>query len=205
MLYVICILMITAFCSFYSRRAESIASTKVNYLQDLPLSYLDWSVTSSDITESDRAVLRPDAVILRRYRSPNGEIADLAVIAGHRKQTIHTPGFCMVGGGWNTLTEDSITLTIGGDKVPMRRAVMENEGHKVIMTYFFTDGVLCLESLPRFQLELLKRRLRGTVSQGALVRVIVPVTEDIGEANRLSDHFGQVVFPELLQQIRRQN
>lgn len=203
--YLICILMVTAFCGFYSRRVESIASTKVDYFQNLPLQYRDWTITHSDISDSDRTVLRPDAVTLRRYSSPNGEIIDLAVIAGHRKQTVHTPSFCMVGGGWNTLTEDSITLTIAGKKVPMRRALMENDGHKAIMAYFFTDGALCLESLPKFQFELFKRRLSGVISQGALVRVIVPVLGDTETATRLSDDFAVSIMPELLEQLNRQN
>ncbi len=46
-------------------------------------------------------MLQPDAYLGRIYRRTDGYPVDLSFVFGHRKQTFHSPGFCLLGGGWN--------------------------------------------------------------------------------------------------------
>jgi len=50
-------------------------------------------------------------LLVRRYGMAVGEkfaeVAELAIIAGHQKKSVHTPGFCLAGGGWETLWQKS--------------------------------------------------------------------------------------------------
>ena len=53
------------------------------------------------LSADERAMLEPDAELLRRYRSAGGASVEIAVIAGRRKKTVHTPEYCLLGGGWD--------------------------------------------------------------------------------------------------------
>ena len=172
-------------------------------LRGLSLPFKDWTSREQTLTAHERDLLQPDTVLLRQYRSRSGsEEIGIAVIAGHRKQTVHTPAFCMAGGGWNTLLENDVTILPGSGRIEAVRAVMESEGHRILVTYFFTDGARSRRSLTTFQAEQLWERLRGTAPSGALVRLITPIGADRSRAERLSDAFAAAVLPAVLKRMR---
>jgi EpsI family protein len=200
---VIAILLFTLGGTYWGLRTARQVVAVPDYLKDLSLPFRDWSVTSETLSPHEYELLVPDAVLLRQYRSLEGtEEASLAVLAGHRKQTVHTPAFCMAGGGWNTVSESEVTLNLSPASVNATRALMECRGQQLLVTYFFSDGTNSTRSLPQFQFGQFFRRLRGTVPQGALVRVMVPIQRDRSSAEQLSDSFIQSVVPDLLTKIR---
>lgn len=166
------------------------------------LPFRGWTASELHLTKAEQEMLRPDAVLLRRYTAPSGETVDLAVIAGHRKQTVHTPAFCMAGGGWETLSEAEWQTAAGKNDLKGTRSVMGQQGQELVATYFFTDGASSTRSLVRFQGTQLLQRLRGQTPLGALVRITVPVARDRDAAEKLSDEFAEAVFPDVLRNLR---
>jgi EpsI family protein len=188
--------------SHWGRRIDAASLDKPDLFQQAGIAFRDWKSTDQQLSASERELLLPDASLIRRFESASGQAVELAVVAGHRKQTIHTPGFCMAGGGWELSSQRVYTLQLPGGPVPATRAVMVRNGARVVATYFFTDGRFSTPNLMRFQGEQLLRRLKGEAPLGALVRILVPCGEKVSAAERLSDDFAAATIPKVMASVR---
>src|SRR5579871_5179453 len=107
------VLLLALLGNHWGRQLESASVACPTFLQQLPLPFRNWSATDIALTRSEIEMLEPDAVLMRRYQSPDGrQVAELAVIAGHRKRSVHTPYVCMRGGGWEILSQHRVDLHI---------------------------------------------------------------------------------------------
>jgi len=127
---------------------------------------------------------------------------DLAVIAGHRKRTIHTPDTCLQSVGWETLSQRHVDFMITGLNVHAMKEIKESDGHRILVTYLFTDGEYSSPSLASYQTEQLIKRLRSRVPEGALIRISVELTNRDAESERLSDEFATAILPNLMGALR---
>lgn len=135
--------------------------------------------------------------------APEAPWAELAVIAGHRKRSVHTPAFCMTGGGWEILSKKNFDIVLAdGRRIPATRAVMIKENAQLVTTYFFTDGDYCTRDLLKFQGTQILKRFQAKVPLGALVRVIVPVSHSSADSEKLSDLFAEAVVPGVLDSLK---
>lgn len=197
------VLLLTLLASLWGRRIESATLPHADFLRQLNLPFRDWTPTDAILTTDERQLLEPDAVLVRRYQSRTGESAELAVIAGHRKKTVHTPGFCMAGGGWETLWQQETLIALPDRKVTATQALMAREGRQILVTYFFTDGDYCTRSLVQFQGVQMLKRFHARVPLGALVRLIIPVQTDEDAARTLQADFARALLPPVLQSLRQ--
>jgi EpsI family protein len=189
--------------SFWGRRIESATTGGPDFLQGLRLPFRDWKTADAQLSPAELSLLQPDAVMVRRYQSARGEAAELAVIAGHRKRSIHTPGFCMVGDGWQVVSQGEAVLPVGDRNVPATRALMVKDGQQLMATYFFTDGDYSTPNLVRFQGVQLLKRFRAEIPIGALVRILVPVTREGAATEKLSEEFARATLPPVMESLRR--
>ena len=196
------LLLLTLLGSHLGRRIESASFAHADFLRDLKLPFRNWKSTEQTLTAGELKLLEPDATLIRRYQAPSHAWAQLAVIAGHRKKSVHTPGFCMAGGGWDTLTQQECTLSLSDRSIQATRALMSKDGNQLLVTYFFTDGAYCTNNLVQFQGVQMLKRFRAEVPLGALVRVIIPVVADQAEAEKTSDDFVQAMLPGTLDALR---
>ena len=192
------LLLLALLGNHWGRRIESATVTQKDILQHLSLPFRDWKVTNGAITPFDRTQLEPDDVLVRNYLSAQKEAVELTVIAGHRKRTVHTPTLCMNGGGWEILSQRYLDIPVPGRKIHAVRQLMTREGKQAYMTYFFTDGDYCSPSLAQFQAIQLVKRLKESVPLGALVRMIVPITDSPANAEEVSDEFALATLPQVL-------
>jgi EpsI family protein len=189
--------------SVWGRRAESASAPAADTLQRLALPFRNWKTVDTPLSPDEDRILQPDAVLARRYVSPEGESAELVVIAGHRKRTVHTPGYCMVGGGWEVISQHGTALPLPEGAAPATQSVMSNEGREMIATYLFTDGVYATPNVVQLQWRSLLKRMRGQLPLAALVRIIVPVTRNREAAVRLTDDFARATLPGVFEALRR--
>lgn len=196
------ILLLALLGSHWGRSIEGAKIAHSDVLQKLALPFRDWKSVDGAIEKSDWEILQPDAALVRRYVSADNQTAELTVVMGHRKKTVHTPTLCMSGGGWEVVSQRYIDLPLPGRKVHAVRQVMTHEGKRVAMTYFFTDGDFCSPSLAQFQTVQLVKRLKATVPLGALVRTIVPISPDAADSDSLSDAFAAATIPNILTTIQ---
>jgi len=128
-------------------------------------------------------MLRPDAYVNREYRAADGSLAHLAVIFGHRKTSFHSPGFCLLGGGWNITSKSRLTFRPrAGSPTPVNRFVLTREGDEAVVLYYYVEGHRATTSWVMHQAHLAQDRLLGEPALGALVRLTVPARPDVGAA-----------------------
>ncbi|MGC4046131.1 MAG: EpsI family protein [Armatimonas sp.] len=196
------ILLATLFGLYGASRTTPPDGAYKDCLKGLTLPFRDWNVEEQFLTDRENEMLRPDTVLLRQYSSYMGEQVGLAIVAGHRKQTVHTPAFCMAGGGWNALSQSEQNLKLGDTNIETVRSIMEAQGKRILVTYFFTDGTNSQRSLPAFQTTQFLQRLKGYPSWGALVRISVPIGSSQSDAENLSNEFARTTLPTVLQRLR---
>ena len=196
------LLLLAVIGSHAGRRIESASFAHADFLANLKLPFRNWTTREEQLTPRELELLEPDATLIRRYIAPNHAWAQLAIIAGHRKKSVHTPGFCMAGGGWDTLWQQERTLALPGRNVKATRAMMGKDGQQLLATYFFTDGSFCTNNLVQFQGMQMLKRFRAEVPLGALVRILVPVVTDAADAEKTSDDFVAAVVPPSLDALR---
>lgn len=197
------VLALTLGASHWGRRAESAPAPPADFLRQLRLPFRNWSESERNLTAAELDMLQPDATLVRRYRSAGSPEIELAVIAGRKKRSVHTPGYCLAGGGWETLAQETVMLPLPGRPTPAVRALVARDRQRVLVTYFFTDGEFSTSSLPRFQAMQLLRRIRSEAPLGALVRVTVAAPRDAASVARLSDEFAQATLPAVLEALAR--
>jgi EpsI family protein len=174
-----------------------------DFLRDLRLTYRDWRVTARELGPTERAELNPDAVLVRQFEATDGAQAELSVIAGRHRRTLHSPGSCLVGCGWERLTEMSHVLSLPSGSITATRALMGLGSQRLLVTYFFTDGSYATPTLLGFQTSGLLRQLRDGPRMQAVIRLIVPIRSSLPEAQALSDDLIFRTVPPVLESIRR--
>lgn len=186
--------------AYWGRRTENFTGPK-DFLRAQSFSFRGWKEVDNKLTQDEETLLKPDAVVVRSYDNGN-EFLEFAVIAGHRKQTVHTPAYCMVGGGWEKVSTKNIELSLPTVKIPAVRSIMIKERQELMVTYFFTDGDSSTTDLTSFQGTQFLRRIRGENPLGALVRIAVPITRDRTAAERLSMEFVNEHVPKVLSLLK---
>src|SRR5437773_9559515 len=117
-LLVVNVVLLAALLAGRSGRAiEDADVAKTDFLQRIDLGFRGWKTEDQPLDAADRELLDPDAALIRRFQSSPTDYVELAIIAGHRKKTIHTPGFCLAGDGWQMLSEKECELNVGGRKI----------------------------------------------------------------------------------------
>lgn len=196
------ILVVLVAGSYWGRRIEGATIEQPQFLAQLNIPFQGWPTKDLSLSQRELELLQPDAVLVRRYLKPEGGFAELAIIAGHRKKSVHTPGFCMSAGGWELLSQQPHDLKIGERKVTANRSIFSQKGQRMVATYYFTDGSYTTPKLVQFQMVQLLKRFQAGVPLGALVRILVPVTSDQGAAERLSDQFAAATLPTVMQSLK---
>ena len=198
-------LLLALFGGYWGRRIEGATLKQADLFRRLPLSYRNWKATDFAIPPNELRLLEPDATLARRYESPTGQTLELVVIAGHRKRSIHLPSYCMAGGGWDTLSQQDVSLPLSGSPIPAAQARMTRQGAVILATYFFTDGTRSARSLTRFQAQQIADRFQARLAIGALVRLIAPLDDrpdSQARAEKATSDFAASVLPAILESLR---
>lgn len=174
-------------------------------LRELPLVVGEWTGKDDDLDALSLDLLKPDDYVLRTYQDPVGIPLNFLVVYGHLKQSFHSPGFCLPGGGWQIMQKSEEPVTAGGLPIEMNRFLIQRviDGHdiKQVVIYCFVQGDNATSSLMRHNWNLLMAHFQQKRRTGALMRVIIPVvsTEDVAVA-RAKDFITRI-YPELKKRI----
>jgi EpsI family protein len=200
------VLILTLLGGWMGRKLEAATVADPKFLERLDLPFRGWDTKAQALTPTELDLLEPDAVLARQYSSrTSNQVAQLVIIAGHRKKSIHTPAYCMAGAGWETASRDTAAIRLADTTIHASRMLMMNSETKqrMLVTFFFTDGDFSTDSLPRFQAVELFKRFRSSVPVGALVRIEVPVTGSQEAAEKLSDEFAADVVPPVISELAK--
>ena len=164
----------------------------------LPRDLGGWSAPAELPLPADTVgLLGVDDYLSRRYARPGAAVSlYIGYYASQRQgDTIHSPQNCLPGAGWQPIEGGAVDVPIGGRTVRVNRYLVEKGTARQVVLYWYQGRgrVIANEFANKFWLTVDAARLGRT--NGALVRVMAPVTGTTSEADAAALEFTRVLFP----------
>lgn len=179
-------------------------------LRSFPLTMEEWSGRDGTLDTDVLQVLKLSDYMVTRYRTPDNPIPVELYVAYYESQrtgaSIHSPRACLPGGGWQIeqFTRREIPgARADGSALPVNRVVIGQQGEKALVYYWFMQRGRYLTNEYQLKFFLVWDALTKNRSDGALVRVMVPVPEGtrLEDAERRLDSFVKIAEPKLYYHI----
>jgi EpsI family protein len=161
---------------------------------------------SADVMQS----LGPGEFLFRDYGDPNqfGSVnLFLAYFPSQRTgDTIHSPKNCLPGEGWAPVESGRIWVEApGSGKVELNRYIVKNEDDRAVVLYWYQAHGRITPSEYWAKFYLVADSIRMDRSDGALIRVFVPIenNESVAAAEERGVGFAQQIFPVLGEYVPR--
>ena len=161
-------------------------------LKDFPSRVAKWEQVGTDAqfdTET-LAVLRASDYLLRNYKNADGSLTNFYVgyYASQRDgATYHSPLNCLPGSGWVMTDPGRVAITpAGGATFEANRFTIQSGNQKALMVYWYQGRGSAVASEYWAKIYTVFDSVRRRRSDGALVRVMVPVGGSPKEAERLA-------------------
>jgi EpsI family protein len=176
-----------AIINVWERAGEAKISRKP--LKDLPRQIGSWRQQGEDVRfdRETEKVLRADDYVSRNFES-NGRIGSLYVgyYATQRNgATYHSPLNCLPGSGWVMSDAGRITVSpAGAASFEANRYVIQNGNQRALMIYWYQGRGSAVASEYWAKIYTVLDSVRQRRSDGALVRVMVPLGNSPAEAEK---------------------
>jgi EpsI family protein len=170
-------------------------------LSTLPRVLGDWRGIDGPAIEPEIArVLGADDYVNRVYGRPDGSTVGLwiAFYASQRQgDAIHSPLNCLPGTGWTPVEHTRPTIHVNERPLRVNRYVVEKRSERQLVMYWFQGRGRVVASEYANKAFLLVDAIRQRRTDGALVRVTVPMRADGPHADRAATAFVASLQPEL--------
>jgi len=180
------------------------ASVSRRPLKDFPSQLGSWHQRGSDSRFDDETekVLRADDYVSRNYESADGRVASFYVgyYASQRTgATYHSPLNCLPGAGWVMSDGGRITITPANGRAAFEanRYVVQNGKDRALMLYWYEGRGRALASEYWGKIYTVIDSVRGRRSDGAMVRIMVPMGESKEEAEKTALEIAAQAAPQL--------
>jgi EpsI family protein len=204
-LLLVLILLVGAVVNAWSYLGEAHVERKA--LKDFPQTIGAWQRTGTDQLLDDETlkVLKASDYLLRDFRKPQGPVANLYVgyYATQRTgATYHSPLNCLPGSGWQLSEPGKAMIGLpDGSSFVANKYVIENGEHKSLMIYWYQGRGRNVASEYWGKIYTVFDSVRLRRSNGAMVRVTVPVRGSVEDAEKAAIEFSSaasVVLPEFV-------
>ena len=143
--------------------------------------------------------------ILVNYQNPSGQWVNFytAYYESQQKgESIHSPATCLPSSGWIFKEAGSVKIAVQhhhGERMSVKRAVMEKGGYKQLSYYWFPQRGRILTNAYQLKIYAFWDAINRQRTDGALVRLITPVyvTEDLADAEIRLQAFTRMIIPRL--------
>ena len=164
-------------------------------LKDFPQNIGAWQKTGNDQILDDETlkVLRASDYLLRDFRKSDGQAANLYVgyYASQRTgATYHSPLNCLPGSGWTLSEPGKATIALpDGSSFVANKYVIQNGDYKSMMIYWYQGRGRNVASEYWGKVYTMFDSVRLRRSNGAMVRVTVPIGNSEAEAEKTAIEF----------------
>ena len=174
-------------------------------LKDFPQTIGAWHRSGNDeiLNDETMKVLRASDYLSRDFRKPDGQVANLYVgyYATQRSgATYHSPLNCLPGSGWTLSEPAKATIPLAdGTSFVANKYVIQNADYKSLMIYWYQGRGRNVASEYWGKVYTVLDSVRLRRSDGAMVRVIVPIRNSEAAAEQLAIEFASAasaVLPE---------
>jgi len=181
------LLVVGVFVNAWSYLGEAHVERKE--LKDFPQTIGAWQRTGNDQILDDETlkVLKASDYLLRDFRKPQGQVANLYVgyYASQRSgATYHSPLNCLPGSGWQLSEPGKATITLpDGTSFVANKYIIKSGDYKSLMIYWYQGRGRNVASEYWGKVYTVFDSVRLRRSNGAMVRVTVPIgnSEDAAE------------------------
>lgn len=176
-------------------------------LKDFPQNIGTWQRIGTDqiLDDATLEVLRASDYLLRDFRKPEGQVANLYVgyYATQRTgATYHSPLNCLPGSGWTLSEPGKATITLpDGSNFIANKYVIQNGEYRSMMIYWYQGRGRNVASEYWGKIYTVLDSVRLRRSNGAMVRVTVPIRNSEADAERTAVEFANTastVLPEFV-------
>ena len=176
-------------------------------LKDFPQTVGAWQRTGTDqiLDDATMKVLRASDYLLRDFRKPAGQVANLYVgyYASQRTgATYHSPLNCLPGSGWTLSEPAKATIALpDGTSFVANKYIIQNGEYRSLMVYWYQGRGRNVASEYWGKVYTVFDSVRLRRSDGAMVRVTVPIRESEAAAEQAAIEFAsaaETVLPEFV-------
>ena len=164
-------------------------------LKDFPQAVGAWQKTGTDqiLDDATLKVLRASDYLLRDFRKPQGQFANLYVGYYATQRTgasYHSPLNCLPGSGWTLSEPAKATIALpDGTSFVANKYVIQNGDYKSLMVYWYQGRGRNVASEYWGKVYTVLDSVRLRRSDGAMVRVTVPIRDSEAAAEQTAIEF----------------
>ena len=163
-----------------------------------PVIGLHWLGTDEPLDSEAMAVLNADDVLMRRYERYDKSLLWMFV-SYYRSQrtgrTYHSPMNCLPGGGWTIVERQEVPLSIGQQALAVNRVLIKKGLSQQLIVYWYQDRGRMITSEYLAKAYLLWDAMVRRRTDGALVRISVPITDTPDHAFEVAMEFMRAAVP----------
>lgn len=153
-------------------------------LSSFPMQVAGWHGTSVPITAAELAVLGPGEFLMRDYETSTGDPVSLYIAyfpSQRTGDTIHSPKNCLPGSGWSPLESGELEVrNPDGSTMTVNRYIVSKGLSRALVLYWYQAHGHVAASEYMAKLRLVEDAIRMNRTDGALVRIVVPVSTPSG-------------------------
>jgi EpsI family protein len=188
------LLLVVTFLVLQARGYEE-AIPKYKDLSAFPMQIADRQATEIPINPAELEVLGPGEYLMRNYLSKSGNTPVNLYIAFFPSQraadTIHSPKNCLPGAGWAPLESGHTYLhRSDGSTITVNRYLVAKGSEQDFVLYWYQAHGHVTPSEYWAKVFLVTDAIRLNRTDGALIRVIVPIAQRGREASAEKDAVG---------------
>lgn len=199
------ILLLQAALLYGFRRTEEIPENRP--LSEVARQFGPWALEQEGVVEQEvQDVLKADELLTRSYVNLDQQMGAHLFVAYFRSQRTgqvpHSPKNCLPGSGWVPSVSDIINIDVPGRQEPIEvnRYVVSKGDAKSVVLYWYQSRDRVVASEYRAKLYVMADAIRYNRTDTALVRVVVPITEnDVDRSEKAAVNFIQALFTPLRQ------
>ncbi len=189
------------FVHWWQRAGE--ASVTRHNLRELPAHIGVWQQSGPDerFDQETEKVLRADDYVSRRYAGPEGTVSlYVGYYASQRNgATYHSPLNCLPGAGWVMDGQQLVTIqpVDGRPAFTANRYIISNGDHRELLLYWYEGRGRAVASEYWGKIYTVLDSISRRRSDGAMVRVMLPLRDSETEATRVAAQFAAELTPTL--------
>lgn len=171
-------------------------------LSEIPLHLGAWEGKEGEALDTKViGILGVEDSLLRIYTRGGGDYLSLYIgyyqSQGHG-DSIHSPKHCLPGSGWQPIEDRVVDISLqDGRSVTVNRYLIQKGSEKQLVLYWYQERGRVIANEYMVKLFLVLDAITRNRTDGALVRIIAPVTSSVDETLSFQKEFAQEMFPYL--------
>jgi EpsI family protein len=170
-------------------------------LESIPRSISGAAAVDNTVPEEERRIAGMDAYVLRTYVRPDSTLAFSVYVGYYMSQTdgksIHSPKNCLPGAGWEPVESRPLTIRVPGGNLTVNRYLLEKGNARSVAYYWYQGRGRTSWNEYLVKWELFRDKARHSRSDEALVRIVVPLINQVDTADAVLRAVATALVPTL--------